>query len=158
MLVVGGVFPSMPMRTPLTPALPTAMWFCEIATAVSGSSTRTRAGDASLLTLGFTARVELISIRIPSALGTTFTRWSWLCWPEAAAGVAAGAGAGLAAGIVAGFTVGAGEPGAGFAVCAARASGFSALPAPAIIAIARMPVVSFIAVLFLRPRLGRARS
>ena len=41
----------MPMRTPFTPALPTGILFCELATTVSGSSTTTRAGEFSLLTL-----------------------------------------------------------------------------------------------------------
>src|SRR5207245_10847355 len=136
----------MPMRTPLTPALPTGILFCELAMTVPGNSTRTRAGEFSLLTLGVTALLELISMRVSSAVSTTFTRWSWLCWPGAEEGFAA-AGAAFAARMVAGFTAGAGEPGTGFEFCAQTA--------PAIIVIARMPVVSFIAILFLRPRLGR---
>ena len=52
----------MPMRIPLTPPLPTAILFCELATTVSGSSTTTRAGELSLLTRGVTVWLELISI------------------------------------------------------------------------------------------------
>src|SRR5450631_2672181 len=128
MLVVGGVLPSMPMRTPLTPPLPTGILFCALATTVSGSSTTTRAGELSLLTLGVTASLELISISILSEFWTTFTFWSWLCWlseAAAVAGFAAGAcatGAGFDPGMTAGFTAGAGAPGAGLAagaVCGA---------------------------------------
>jgi hypothetical protein len=162
----------MPMRTPFTPALPTGILFCELATTVSGSSTTTRAGEFSLLTLGVTAWLELISIWTPSAPGTTFTRWSWLCDEEAAAGFAADAGfaaAGLDPGIAAGFTAGAGAPGAGladagtpaafeaalscfccsdFAVLRAlsMASGFCAQAPPTIITVAKIPIVSFIAI------------
>src|SRR5215467_9535332 len=61
-LVVGGVLPSIPMRTPLTPALPTGILFCEVATTVSGSSTTRRAGELRLITLGVTVWLEPISI------------------------------------------------------------------------------------------------
>jgi hypothetical protein len=160
----------MPMRTPFTPALPTGILFCELATTVSGSSTTTRSGDFNLLNLGVTDWVELISICTPSAPGTTFTFCSWLYCAEAWTGFAAGTG--WDEGIVAGFTAGTGAPGAGlafagtpaafgaalvslacfccsdFAVLRAlsMASGFCAQAPPAIIAIARMPVVSFIAI------------
>src|SRR5208283_3919336 len=143
-----------------------------------------RAGESSLVTRGVTAPLELISIRMLSVPCTTFTRWSWLCWPLAGAGLAAGAGfdAGTAAtallpGMTAGLTAGAGAPGAGLAADPAgfgaallslacfcysdlavlralsMASGFcatalaeKAAPAVIVIAIARMPVVSFIAI------------
>ena len=52
----------MPMRTPLTPPVPTGIFDCALATTVSGSSTKTRAGELSLLTRGVTAWLELISI------------------------------------------------------------------------------------------------
>ena len=51
----------MPMRTPLTPSLPTGILFCALATIVPGNSTTTRAGELILLTLGVTAWLELIS-------------------------------------------------------------------------------------------------
>src|SRR5580700_9012456 len=102
----------MPMRTPFTPALPTGILFCALATTVSGSSTTMRAGELSLLTRGVTAWLELISISTPSAPGTTLTCWSWLLEEEEedAAGFAA---TGFDPGIAAGFTAGAGAPGAG---------------------------------------------
>src|SRR5882724_7099840 len=120
MLVVGGVLPSIPIRTPLTPALPTGILFCELATTVSGSSTTTRAGEFSLLTLGVTASLELISIWMLSEPCTTFTFWSWLLEAEAetlgaeavdAFAAGAWATAGLDPGMSAGFTAGAGAPG-----------------------------------------------
>ena len=117
-----------------------------------------------MIAFGVTAPLALISIRTPSAPGTTFTRCSWFC--ALATGFAAGAGfAGAAPGMTAGFTDGAGAPGAGFKVaypvvpllcCSAlavlralsMASGFWAKAAPAVIVIkieiARMPVFSFI--------------
>jgi len=61
-LVVGGVLPSMPMRTPLTPALPTGILLSVVAITVVGNSTTRRAGELSLLTFGVTASRELISI------------------------------------------------------------------------------------------------
>src|SRR5450631_1399276 len=152
------------MRTPFTPALPTGILFCELAITVSGNSTTTRSGEFSLLTLGVTAWLELISIWMLLAPVTTFTRCNWLRDEESAAAFAAGTG--LAPGIAAGFTAGAGAPGAGlaeavtatafgaefccsdFAVLRAlsMASGFCAQAPPAIIAIAKMPVVSFIVI------------
>ena len=99
----------MPMRIPFTPPLPTAILFCALATTVSGSSTTTRAGELSLLTRGFTAWLELISIWMLSPSGTTFTRLSWLCSAELVAGFAAAAEPGMTAGLIAG----AGAPGAG---------------------------------------------
>jgi hypothetical protein len=132
-----------------------------------------------LLTLGVTAWLELISIWIPSAPGTTVTPWSWLCdeEAEAAAGFVAGfapGATGLDPGIAAGFTAGAGAPGAGlaaagtpagfeaalscfccsdFAVLRALsmasafcATAFVAADPPTTSAIAKMPVVSFIAI------------
>src|SRR5579863_2329973 len=160
-LVVGGVLPSIPMRTPLTPPLPTGILFCALATTVSGSATTTRAGELILLTFGVTAWLELISIWMSLLPGTTFTRSS-LLFAEAETGLVAGcvaATAGLAAGITAGLTAGAGAPGAGFgpeACCCCSdftvlralsiASGLCPKATPAIIAIATMPVVSFISV------------
>src|SRR3984957_13904415 len=109
----------MPMRTPFTPALPTGILLCELAITVSGSSTRTRSGEFNLLSLGVTDWVELISIRILSVPGTTFTRCNWLRCAEAWTGLAAesgfAVGAGWEDGIAAGFTAGAGAPGAGLA-------------------------------------------
>ena len=126
-LVVGGVLPSMPMRTPFTPALPTGILFCALATTVSGSSTTMRSGEFSLLTRGVTAWLELISIWTPSAPGTTFTFCSWLwpmrSWPVAAASPPTGVDPGIAAG----FTAGAGAPGAGFAVAGTPAAFKAAL-------------------------------
>src|SRR4051794_6490583 len=61
-LVVGGVLPSMPIRIPLTPLVPTGILFCELPKTVSGSSTTMRAGELSLLTRGVTAWLEVISI------------------------------------------------------------------------------------------------
>jgi len=157
-LVVGGVLPSIPMRTPFTPALPTGILLCALATTVSGSSTNKRAGELSLVTRGVTAWLELISIWTPSAPGTTLTFWSWLFAEDVDAGFAAATG--LDPGIAAGFTAGAGAPGAGlgaglaccccsdFAVLRAlsMASGFCAAAAaqlpPTIIAVAKMPVVN----------------
>ncbi len=52
MRVVGCVWPSMPMRTPFTPAAPTAMRVCPVAITVSGRSTTTRAGESSVLSFG----------------------------------------------------------------------------------------------------------
>src|SRR5579862_3305551 len=163
-LVVGGVLPSMPMRTPFTPPLPTGILFCALATTVSGKVTTTRAGELILLTFGVTAWLELISIWMSSLPGTTFTRSSLLLAEEEtgfAAGSAAKA-AGLAAGIAAGLTAGAGAPGVGLAPVVPEAccccSDFTVLRAlsiasglwpkatPAIIAITTMPVVSFISV------------
>src|ERR1700722_1090234 len=123
-LVVGGVLPAVPRRTPFTPPLPTAMWFWGAAETVPGSSTRMRAGELSLLTCGVTSSVELSSISMLSEPGVTFTCCNWLCALDAEAGFAAGAAAGLAAaavdaladcdpGITAGFTAGAGAPGVG---------------------------------------------
>ena len=54
MRVVGCVWPSMPMRTSLTPAAPTAMWVCPVAITVSGRSTTTRAGESRVLSFGVT--------------------------------------------------------------------------------------------------------
>src|SRR5215471_5779499 len=108
----------------------------------------------------------------------TFTLSSLLFWPDdSAAGFAAalaGAGAGSDVAMATGFSAGAGEPGAGFALCAPAAAistvalslcfgcsefwvlrvlsmafGFCAQAPPAIIAIVRMPVVSFIAIPYL---------
>src|SRR6202521_1161173 len=140
-LVVGGVLPSMPMRTPFTPELPTAILVCELAITVSGSSTTTRAGEFSLLTLGVTAWLELISICTLSAPEVTFTFWSWLCADAAAAGFAAGTGlaevagvasgvavvTGLDPGITAGLTAGAGAPGAGWDFAGTPAASRAAL-------------------------------
>src|SRR5262249_47552614 len=120
-LVVGGVLPSIPMRTPFTPLLPTGILLCALATVVSGNSTTTRAGELSLLTRGVTAWLELISTLTVSAPGTTFTFCSWLCCADEVAGFAAGAGtdfgagatAGFVTGMTTGFTAGAGAPGAG---------------------------------------------
>ena len=155
----------MPMRTPFTPALPTAILLCALAITVSGNSTSTRFGDFNALNFGVTGWEELISICTLSAPVTTFTFCSWLC----CAGFAAASG--LEDGIAAGFTAGAGAPGAGLAFAGAAglgaldcfccsdfavlralsmASGFCAATAaqepPVIIASARMPVVSFIAI------------
>src|SRR5271169_2524168 len=106
---------------------------------------------------------------------TTFTFSSRLFWLAAGAGAGAAAAlagaaavAGFAPGIVAGFTAGAGAPGAGLVACATSTAlvllvfvcgsefvvlrvlsmvpGFCAQAAPVIIATARMPVVSFIAI------------
>src|SRR5580658_754377 len=165
-LVVGGVLPSIPMRTALTPALPTGILLCAVAMTVAGSSTTTRAGELSLSTFGVTASRELISMRTSSALRTTFTFCKVLFWLAAGAGTDftaawAGAAAGFATGIVAGFTASAGAPGAGLAGTAAAATtlldcvfavpctllmmlGFCAHAAPVIMTTARMPVVSFI--------------
>ena len=88
-LVVGGVLPSVPMRTPFTPPLPTAMWFWGAAETVPGSSTRMRAGELSLLTCGVTSSVELSSISMLSEPGVTFTCCNWLCALDAEAGFAA---------------------------------------------------------------------
>ena len=44
MRVVGGVWPSMPIRTPFTPSLSTLIWTCEVAATVLGRSTTMRAG------------------------------------------------------------------------------------------------------------------
>src|SRR5581483_2180172 len=89
------------------------------------------------------------------APGTTLTCCSLLVCPGAeAAGFGAGAAA-FAPGIAAAFTAGAGAPGAGLAACCccsdftvlralSMAEGFCAHIPPAIIAIATMPVVSFI--------------
>ena len=147
------------MRTPFTPALPTGILFCAVATTVSGSSTSTRAGEFSLVTCGVTAWVELISIWTPSAPGTTFTFWSWLFAEDVEAGFAAATG--LDPGMAAGFTAGAGAPGAGFgaglACCCcsdfavlralSMASGLWAAAAaqepPTITAVAKMPVVNW---------------
>src|SRR3989442_5858831 len=140
-VVVGDDLPSMPMRTPLTPSLLTAIRLCAVAITVSGSSTTTRAGLSSLLNLGVTARLELISTRTPSAPGTTFTRDSWLCEPvpgaETDAGFFSGATetdffagtteTGFDPGITAGFTAGAGEPGTGFACAGTPAASRAAL-------------------------------
>src|ERR1700686_2206951 len=188
-LVVGGVLPSMPIRTPFTPALPTEILFCALARTVSGSSTRTRSGDVNFVSLGVTAWVELISIWMPSPPGTTLTFCNWLCCAEdwdvfvtettfgAGTGFVTGvAASGLEDGITAGFPAGAAAPGAGLAfagtpaACGAAVlslacfccSDFAVLRAlsmasefcapaaaqelPVIIAIARMPVVSFITV------------
>ncbi len=156
----------MPMRTPFTPALPTGILFWELATTVSGSSTTTRDGEFSLFTRGVTAWVELISICTPSAPGITFTRCNWLCAEAAGAGFAA---TGVDPGMAAGFTAGAGAPGAGLAVAGAAAtfgaalscfccsdfavlralsmaSGLCAQAPLTIIAVAKMPVVRFIAI------------
>ena len=54
MRVVGGVWPSMPMRTPFDPSAPTAMWLCPVAITVPGKSTITRAGESAVLSLGVT--------------------------------------------------------------------------------------------------------
>src|ERR1700719_424605 len=78
MRVVGCVWPSMPMRTPLTPAAPTAIWVCPVAMTVSGKSTTTRAGESNVLTFGVSVPLELISTRISSMPRTTLTRSSWL--------------------------------------------------------------------------------
>ncbi len=51
MRVVGCAWPSMPMRTLLTPAAPTAMRVCRVAITVSGRSTTTRAGESSVAEL-----------------------------------------------------------------------------------------------------------
>src|SRR5947209_18821591 len=118
----------MPMRTPFTPALPTGILFCALATTVSGSSTTTRAGEFSLLTRGVTAWLELISIWYPFAPGTTFTFCSWLYEEEdvetdfdAGPGFTATA-TGFDPGIAAGFTPGAGAPGAGLAAAGVAAA------------------------------------
>src|ERR1700726_3157876 len=79
-LVVGGVLPSKPMRTPLTPALPTGILFCAVAIVVAGNSTTTREGELNLLTFGVTASRGLISIWILSGLRTTFTFSRRLFW------------------------------------------------------------------------------
>src|SRR3984893_13259735 len=78
MRVVGCVWPSMPMRTPLTPAAPTAIWVCPVAMTVSGKSTTTRAGESSVLSFGVRVPLELISTRMSSVPRTTLTRSSWL--------------------------------------------------------------------------------
>src|SRR5580765_7250888 len=101
-LVVGGFLPSMPMRTPFTPPLPTGILFWALATTVSGSSTNTRAGELNLVTRGVTAWLELISIWMSSLPGTTLTCVNWLFAPEAgsafgAAAFTAGLGVGAAA-------------------------------------------------------------
>src|SRR6266567_3269865 len=78
MRVLGCVCPSMPMRTPLTPAAPTAMRVCPVAITVSGKSTTTRAGESRVLSFGFGVPLELISTWMLSVLRTTLTRSSWL--------------------------------------------------------------------------------
>ena len=50
----------MPMRTPLTPALPTVMWVCPVAINVAGRSTTRRAGESAVVSLGVTAPRALI--------------------------------------------------------------------------------------------------
>src|ERR1700730_6954664 len=110
MLVVGGVLPSIPMRPPFTPALPTGILFWALATTVSGSSTSTRAGELSLLTRGVTAWLELISICTPPAPGTTFTCRSWLFDEVAESDAGFAAATGFDPAIPAGFTAGAGAP------------------------------------------------
>ena len=72
-LVVGGVLPSMPMRTPFTPALPTGILFCGAGDHRFRQFHQERAGELSLLTRGVTVSLEVISIWRLSAPGTTFT-------------------------------------------------------------------------------------
>src|SRR5580704_4795052 len=74
---VGGVFPSVPTRTPFTPAASTAMCRCPDASAVAGKSTTMRAGASSVLSFGVTVPRALISTRISSVPRTTLTRSSW---------------------------------------------------------------------------------
>src|SRR5271165_5445599 len=85
MRVVGGVCPSMPMRTPFTPAAPTSMCFCPVAMTVAGRSTTTRAGESRVLSFGVIAPLALISTLMSSVPRTTLTRSSWLgVWAAAA--------------------------------------------------------------------------
>src|SRR5437763_14688418 len=77
MRVVGCDWPSIPMRTPLTPAATTAMWVCPVAITVSGRSTTTRAGESRALSFGVSVPLELISTRMSSVLRTTLTRSRW---------------------------------------------------------------------------------
>src|SRR5208282_4206591 len=76
MLVVGGVLAFMPMRTPLTPALPTAILLCSVAIAVDGSSIAMRSGEVSFSTFGVTVSRVPISVCTASPCRTTLTRSS----------------------------------------------------------------------------------
>src|SRR5580692_9175602 len=77
MRVVGGFCPSIPMRTVLTPSLPTAMRVWPVTFTVPGKSTTTRSGESRVLSFGVTAPLEFISIRMSPVPRTTLTRSSW---------------------------------------------------------------------------------
>src|SRR5579862_1275477 len=129
MLVVGGVFELIPIRTPLIPALPMAILLCAVAIAVEGNSITTRSGEVNLSTLGVTDSRVLNSICTLSAWRITLTCSSLLLALFAStgtgfddtlfAGFASAEATGLEAafdfvtGITAGFTAGAGAPGEG---------------------------------------------
>ncbi len=126
------------MRTPLTPALPTGILFCALATTVSGSSTTTRAGELSLLTLGVTALAGAdLNLNRVRALNHVYllelvirrgSRIRLRCRFRRRLGRGAAAeAAGLLAGITAGFTAGAGAPGAGLELAGTPAASSAAL-------------------------------